>query len=115
MQNLAFITGLTKWSLALALCLAAGVGPSFAENAGAQTQPAEVSSTQKGEPVTTRKTEGEFVVSAQMPVEGVGKWDLWSAMPVTLDEAGKFLYVPRETRTQVIDVETGKVEAEIKG
>jgi DNA-binding beta-propeller fold protein YncE len=57
-------------------------------------------------PVVVEKV--EYAVTRTMKVGGEGMWD-----EAAIDAEGKFLYVPRTTRTQVIELATGKVVAEI--
>src|SRR3978361_2064366 len=50
-----------------------------------------------------------YAVTKTFPIGGEGRWDY---LPV--DPAAKLLYVPRQTHTQVISAETGKVVGDLK-
>ncbi len=51
-----------------------------------------------------------YKLTSTMKLGGEGRWDY-----VTLDAAGKFLYVTRTTHTMVVDVATGKTRHDIAG
>jgi DNA-binding beta-propeller fold protein YncE len=51
-----------------------------------------------------------YKLTSTMKLGGEGRWDF-----VTLDGAGKFLYVTRTTHTMVVDVATGKTQHDIGG
>jgi len=51
-----------------------------------------------------------YKLTSTMKLGGEGRWDY-----VTLDSAGKFLYVTRTTHTMVVDVATGKAVHDIAG
>jgi DNA-binding beta-propeller fold protein YncE len=51
-----------------------------------------------------------YKLTSAMKLGGAGRWDY-----VTLDAAGKFLYVTRTTHTMVVDVATGKPVHDIAG
>jgi YVTN family beta-propeller protein len=50
-----------------------------------------------------------YAVTKTFPIGGEGRWDY-----LTVDPAAKLLYVPRQTHTQVISAETGKVIGDVK-
>jgi hypothetical protein len=54
--------------------------------------------------------QGTWAVEKTLHIGGEGGWDY-----VTLDANAHRLYVPRSTRTMVIDVESGKTIADIPG
>jgi DNA-binding beta-propeller fold protein YncE len=51
-----------------------------------------------------------YKLSASLKIGGAGRWDY-----VTLDAAGRLLYVTRSTHTMVVDVSTGRPVADIAG
>jgi DNA-binding beta-propeller fold protein YncE len=54
-----------------------------------------------------------YHVTHTFDIGGQGSWDNWTAAAITLDDAGKHLYIPRSGEVQVIDVDTGKQVATI--
>jgi outer membrane protein assembly factor BamB len=60
--------------------------------------------------VTAAEGSGPFEVADTIHVGGKGGFDY-----VTLDSQNKRLYIPRSTHTQVLDITTGKVVADIEG
>jgi DNA-binding beta-propeller fold protein YncE len=52
----------------------------------------------------------EYQVVKTIPIGGGGRWDY-----ATIDSAGKYLYLPRSTHTDVIDTSTGALAADIQG
>src|SRR5688572_8014404 len=97
-----------RWALVAAVLAVGTVGSS----AGAQPKPAPAKPAPAKPPAVTPKTvpveKVEYAVTKTIKVTGDGLWE-----EAAIDAEGKLLYVPRTTRTQVIELATGKVVAEI--
>src|SRR5271154_6114124 len=64
-----------------------------------------------GSAAASRAAEGpSYAVTNTLKVGGIGGWDY-----ITVSEDGKRLYTPRGTHMQVIDIDSGKVIADIPG